>query len=303
MKFGSALVALLDALVVKVLVMGLCGWLLVRLARVLRPGARPYPWRVPSALEARELRVLVGSLALFGFSELICALEMYLLRLPSPALDGLHSVSSALGMGLFGLWLFAYVDRKFLQFAQGSCLLNRACAGCTVAAPAGCKMRKLILLFAVALALGAAPAFVAPADRLEVDASRLALPFPALNAWYDRVVVPWVHAQVPGNDPNTVSYFIPASTQVLELRFLPAVVILVSALGFSLLVAKRYLVGLRAMAFAAGVLAYVTLELVVYSATREPVLGSLLHELAELWFLIATAELLRRALGEVERKA
>jgi hypothetical protein len=287
MKFGSALVALLDALVVKVLVMGLCGWLLARLVR---------GWRVRALPERRELRWLVASLTLFGFSEFICAVEMYFVRLPAPVLDGFHSVSSALGMGLFGLWLFSYVDRKFLQFAQAACLLNRACAGCTVAAPAGCKMRNLLLLFAVAMALGAAPAFLASADRLGVDAARLALPFPALNAWYDQVVVPWVHAQVPDNDPNAVSYFIPASTLMLELRWIPAAVVAAAALAFGLFAARREVSGLRALAFAAGVLAYVYLELAVYSATREPVLGSLLHELAELWFLVATAELLRRAL-------
>ena len=56
------------------------------------------------------------------------------------------------------------------------------------------------------------------------------------------------------------------------------------------------------MALAAGLLTYVYFEIVLYRATGDVLFGSLAHEVGELWFLVATAELLRRSFG-AQRKA
>jgi hypothetical protein len=234
---------------------------------------------------------------LFAASEATCGVEIYVLFHSSPILSGTHSITSALGMALFALGLYLHLDKQLVTFGSERCLINRICKGCTVREPGGCKLRTLILLFGTFLALSALVPWFVSTERMNADVAAWALPFDSLNAWYDRVVVPWLITNVPDYQPSGVAYFLPPSMLVIEFRILPALGFLASI--YALVEARRGREGraLAVLAAAAGLLTYVYFEIVLYRATGDVLFGSLAHEVAEFWFLLATAELLRRSFG------
>lgn len=292
MDLGAALVALLIALVVKLGVIALATRLLLRLYRVAYRG-NGRPWLLLPKQDLPEIRVLWWSLVLFGVSELTCGVEVYVLFRSSPLMSGLHSVTSGLGMALFALGLYLLLDRKLIRFGGPACLVNRICRGCTMERE-GCRFRSLMLLGGTLVALaGVAPLF-APTSRMDADTARYLLPFPALNAWYDGRVVPWLLANVPGYQPSGVAYYLPQSMLQIEFRIVPAAAIALALLGIACARGGRERLGIRLMVFAVGLLCYTYFELALYRVTGDVLLGSLGHEVAELWFLIATAELLRQ---------
>lgn len=294
MQLGAALISILDGLIVKGVVMLLSAWLLVKLWLSLRPRPAVPAWLSLSPADARELRVLVASLVVFATSELACTVDMLLLG-ESRLMDGLHSITSALGTGLFALWLVRYVDRKIVRFGEAGCVINRVCKGCTFAHAERCKVLNVALLVAAFVAcLAILPLFVSTAP-IAVDPNRYALPFESLNAWYDAVIVPWQRARMPRFDPG--DYQMPASTLVLEMRVIPLAAGALAVASLALMKGRRESLGLRVLGFAAGMLAYCYLEVALFAATRDPIIGSLGHELAELWFLVVTIETLRRGFG------
>jgi hypothetical protein len=89
----------------------------------------------------------------------------------------------------------------------------------------------------------------------------------------------------------------------IEFRLLPALALVGSIYALVEVRRGREGRGLVVMAAAAGLLTYVYLEVVLYRATDDVLFGSLAHEVAEFWFLVATAELLRRSFGSRTRSA
>ncbi len=297
MQFGSALITILDAVLVKGAVMVLTALILIGLWRSMRPVPSETSWLLLSAEETREMRWLWWSLVMFAVSEAVCTVEIA--ALGSKVMDGAHSVSSSIGMGLFVVWLVRYLDRKIVRYAEPACVLNRICHGCTFAEAERCKFLNSALFGAVFLAAAAlVPLFVSTAP-IPADPRVWALPLPGANAWFDRAVVPWVRAS--HFDPTSVSFAFPRSTLIIELRIIPLVAAACSVVAFAMMKAHRELQGFRVLMFGAGLLGYVYLELAVFAATREPIFGSLAHELVELWFLLVTAEILNRSFGRGRR--
>jgi len=88
---------------------------------------------------------------------------------------------------------------------------------------------------------------------------------------------------------------------VIEFRILPAIALTLALAGIFLLRTQREVLGLRLTVFAFGILAYTYLEILLYPATKNVLMGSLGHETAELWFLVITAEFLRRSFSPTDK--
>ncbi len=294
MDLGAGLIAILTSFLVKGAVMVLSGLLVARVWRAARAPAPRRLWLLVPAHEREDARVLAWSLALFAASELTCGVEVYVLTRSNAWVDGVHGVLSAAAMALFALGLYRVIDRKVLRFAGPECAAKRLCGACTVRAPEGCKLRLTILLSAAFVALAGIFVLLAPTARMEADLHRFALPLPALNAWYDRAVVPWITAHVSGYEPSGKAYFFPESVFVLELRVLPVVATAMASSAAAEIARGRIGRGMERLMLAAGTLGYVLFELVLYRGTGDLLLGSLGHEVGELWFVAWAAELLRR---------
>lgn len=294
MDLGAALLALLTAYLVKTAVLAFTGWLVLRVYQAAYGAPPRRPWLLLPAEDTKETRVLWWSLVLFAASELTCGVELYVLLRSSPWISGAHALVSAAGMGLFAVGMFMLVDRKVLRWSQPGCSLKKLCRTCTVQQAEGCKLSPLFSMTATFTALAALPPLFAPTARMVADTRRYMLPFPRLNAWYDAVAVPFLRSVYPPFDPKGAAFYLPESMLVLEWRVLPALSFLL-CVGVLVLARRRaHVAAARLFAFAAGVLGYVYFELTVYRVTGDALLGSLAHEVAELWFLLAIAELLRR---------
>lgn len=294
MDLGAALLALLIAFVVKVPVMALSGWLVWSIERGRRLEDRERLWlRLPDA-PLPEVRALRAGLILFALSELTCGIEVYVLARSSPVIACAHDALSATGMATFSLGALLWADAHLLRWGERGCLMNRAlCRGCTVREAAGCKLRPLHAYAATFVALAALVPLFAPTDRLPADPRRWALPFASWNAWYDATVVPWLQAS--GFQTGGAAFYVPESALVLTWRLTPLLALALAVAAFLFTRARREAPAQRLLAVAVGLLAFSYLELVLLATTRDPLLGGLGHEVAELWFLLATAELLRRA--------
>lgn len=293
MKLGVGLMALLIVVVVKGAVMILTARLLWKIHRS-RPPTAARPWLQVPAEHLPAIALLEWSLVFFAVSELTCAVEIYLLHESSPLLGGIHSLTSALGMALFGLSLYQLFDRKFFRYGKPACLANRICRGCTIETPAGCRFRPTLVVVAGAVLLAAVPAFVTPTAEFHSDGSRYMLPFESWNLWYDRVVEPWLIANTD-YDPDRVAYYMPETIQVIEWRLLPAAALGLALVAIVLLLRAREALGIKTLVFAAGLLGFAYFQLILYRGTGDIIFGALGHEAGELWFLVATAELLRSA--------
>lgn len=293
MDLGAALLALFTGLIVKVAVMVLGGWLLVRLYQATHGRPRRL-WLLLPQEDLPEVKLLYASLVLFAVAELTCGIEVYVLFHCSPWLSGIHSVTSAAGMGLFSLGLYLFLDKRLLRYGQRACLVNRICRGCTIEEPVGCRYRSTLMLGATFVALAALAPFFAPAEQLNADPRRWVLPFESWNTWYDTTYVPWLQDNVAGYEPTSIAYWLPEAMMVIEYRVLPAVALVVALTAIPLARAGREPLAGKLVVFAAGMLAYSYFELVLYRVTGDVYVGSLGHELVEFWFLVAVAELLRR---------
>ncbi len=293
MDFGAAAIALLTGGIVKIAVMALGGWLLFRLWRAERVPSPRRRWLVLPADARPTVRILRWALVAFCVSELTCGVEVYVLLRSSPITSAIHAFTSAAGMGLFALGLYRLVDERILRFGEARCRLRPVCRGCTLAG-GGCRFRVTALLAATLVAIAALLPLAASTARMVADTRRWILPFPSLNAWYDRVAVRWLSAHFASYRATGLAFELPPSMFTIELRCLP-----LAALAIALAAARRFArgdvaAGARRLAFAAGVLSYSYFELVLYRGTGDVLLGSLAHEVAEYWFLLFTVELLRR---------
>lgn len=297
MDLGASLLALLDLVVFKAAVMGLGGWLLLRLYRVRRPAEGRRLWLLVPQAEQPSLRVLWWSLVFFAASELSCGIEVYVLMQSNQWLTGFHALVSATGMALFALGAYQLLDARVIRFGRTGCAINRFCRGCTIEQPEGCKLRTLMLLLGTLLVLAALPPLFASTAELHAIPQRYLLPFPQLNGWYDGTVVPWIQATFPGTESTGSAYFLPTSMLFLEFRVIPLAGMGLALAGVAALLLGRDRLGPKLLLLAAGPLAYTYFELVVYVVIGEVILGSLAHEVGEFWFMLATVEFLRRTLG------
>lgn len=298
MDLGAGLIAILTALVVKGAVLILGARILFRLYKSVYREHSKKLWLLLPPDDLPEVKVLWWSLILFYISEITCGVEVYVILRSSAVFSGIHGITSGLGMGLFGLGLYGFVDRRFFRYGTTRCLANRICRGCTVEQEEGCKFRLVALLIATFAAMAAVAPFFVPVQRMYADTSRYILPFPSLNAWYDGTVVPWLVAHVPGYTPSGIAYYLPASELFIEYRIEPAIAMACAIAAIVLLRRSRYHAGMSALAFGAGMLCYSYLEMVLYRVTGDVLLGSLGHEVVEFWFLVFTAEFLQRTFGE-----
>lgn len=297
MDLGAAILGLLVALVVKVAVMWLGLRMLLRLYGVTAATPPKRLWLLLPERNLPELRVLWWSLVLFVVSEFTCGIEIYILLRSSPILTGIHGVTSGAGMALFALGAWMWLDRELVRYGAPACLFNRICHGCTIHDEVRCKVLRVMLFGGTLVALASLGPLFAPIERLSAVPARYALPFESLNEWYDGVVIPWLSAHIDGYDPSGEAYALPASMSVLEFRVLPLIALALAVAGLTLMQRRREELGARFVVMAAGLLAYVYFELVLYRATGDVLIGSLGHELGELLFLLTVAEALRRAYG------
>ena len=294
MELGSTLVALFLFGVVKVAVMVLAGVLLVRL---LRAG-----WATPARIDRftvtpqdrPALTLMLASLIAFAVSELVCGLEVYVFMHATGWVATIHSLTSALGMALLALGALTWFDRTLLRFGQPGCLMGRVCQSCTIEQPEGCRYRRLQLMIVTLVLLAALPLLFAPTERMFSNAAPWALPFDSWNAWYDDVVVPLLIERAPGYDPTGMAYSVPPTQLVIEFRLLPLVALALTLAALVVTARRREVLGQQLVALSVGVLAYCWFPAGLYVVTGDVLLGSLGHEVVELWFLIAFAEFLRR---------
>jgi hypothetical protein len=295
MDLGGILIALFDAFIVKGLVMILAAWMVVKFYRAAFKPQSERPWLVVPEAQLPEARLLWWSLLVFLLSEVTCGLEIYAVNKTCPPLSVAHSFISGVGTGLFALAIYAYLDKALLRFGGIGCLVNRVCRGCPVQAGEACRFTPAIILLAVFLILAVIPPLYVPTDPVYADLSRYALPFESLNSWFDTDAEPWLMEHISDYQPHGRGYFLPPVMLITEFKLLPGLALLLSLAGVVLAKRRKEALALRVLAFAFGMLAYTYLELALYPATEDALMGSLGHEVVELWFLIIVLEFLRRS--------
>lgn len=294
MDFGAALLALVTGVFIKIAVMAIGSVLLVKLYRASYGDAPKRLWLLLPKENLPEVRLVWWSLLCFFVAEWVCGIEVYILFRSNPWLSGIHAAASALGMGLFTLGVYLYLDKKLFRYGQKACLANRICRGCTIEEPVGCKYRATLMLTATFVGLAALPAFFVPTDPMHADPTRWVLPFASWNAFYDQTYVPWIRSLFPDYEPSSIAYTLTGSMMWIEFRLQPAIALVLAAVAVGLGRASRERTAAKVLVFAIGFLCYPYFEMVLYRVTGDVYIGSLGHELAEFWFLVALAEFLRR---------
>lgn len=295
MELGAALVGMFTVGVIKIAVMILTARLLYRLHRALRgaaPGSAARPYSLVARDAPREMGWLFAAVALFAVSEVACAAEIWILARSSPLLGVTHSLTSAAGMGLFALALFAYADRQMFAFTARACVGHKVCHGCPVREGLACRYAGLLQLAAALVAFASVPPWLSSVAPMAGDPRRYALPFPTWNAWYDDAARPFL-ARL-GHDAAGASFDLSAAVQIADYRVIPAFACLLAGAALLHLRLRREARGVLVLAFAGGALAYTYCELILNRATGDIIFGSLAHEVAELWFILFTGHLLER---------
>lgn len=236
-----------------------------------------------------EIRILWWSLVLFFFSEAFCGVETYILFQSSPYFGALHSFSASLGMGLFCLGMYIFLEKRLVQYGQNRCMMNRLCRDCSKIKNVECKMKIPILLIASMCLLVVVPLFFASTEIMEVNSSRFVLPFPAMNEWFELFKT----SRTNYKPLNTV-FFLPTSTQIIDYRIIPAIAGFFVVIGLFFVRGDREKIGLGFVSFGAGLLSYSYLQFITLRGTGDLLLGSFGHEIAEFWFLLFIAEFLKR---------
>jgi len=57
-----------------------------------------------------DARLMLAALGMFCLSELVCAIEVYLLLRSDVFFGALHTIASALALGLFSVAIFLHLD-------------------------------------------------------------------------------------------------------------------------------------------------------------------------------------------------
>jgi hypothetical protein len=249
--------------------------------------------------DAARWRALAAGLAWFAASEIVCAVEEYVLRTPSTVLACAHSLTSGLALGLATLGLFEVLDGSVLHFVDrgGSCVGMRLCRECAQRATGRCRFRGTLQLVAAAVAFMAVPLLFAPVARVVTHTADWTVPVPAWESAFAGLM-----HRAPGVAPPAIAlFYVPAESLWLEFRLLPVVVIALAAFALAALLAGREGAGVRSLALAAGVLFFVASDAAAYALRGDAYLGGLLHECEELVLLILLASFWKQAGGAPER--
>jgi len=293
MELGALIFTVVIVGLLKALVLFICIRLLYHLfGAVYRERPRRLWYLLPRD-NMPETRIIWWSLAAFFFSEAFCGVETWILLRSSRIFGALHSVSAAGGMGLFGWGIYLFLDKRAFHFAQAGCLARKLCHECPRTAGLACKMRLLVQLLAAILVIALLPLWMASTAPMVANASRFALPWASVNAWF----AAWSN-QSPHLRPLSVTFVISTSTQVIDYKIIPGLAAVLAITSLWLLRKNREHQALPMLAFAAGLLSFSYLQLVMYRGTGDALIGSLGHELTEFWFLLFVAEFLRRAFGQ-----
>ncbi|OHB79749.1 MAG: hypothetical protein A2V98_22805 [Planctomycetes bacterium RBG_16_64_12] len=295
MDLGAVLMGLVTAGIVKLLVMTLTGVLLVRLFKVSDDGIKK-PWLLIPREHQSRFRVLRWGLIFFAVSELACGIEIYVLSHSNALLACLHSMTSSVGMGLTAIGLFQIFDWKYLHFVDTTspCIAMKTCEKCTKRQQNVCQYRPLLLMMAALLMLLTVPVFFAPTERLHADPGFYVLPFDSLNHWYDDLMTTLRESNPSAGSAAMSTFYLPEEMLVLEFRLLPILGMLLAAASIACFLGKQEDLAVAFLLFAVGNHAYVYFEVMIYGLTQEPILGFLLHECGELFFLVMVSNLLPR---------
>lgn len=297
MDLGAVFMGLVTAGVVKLIVMGWTGVLLVRLFKVSDDGLfLKKPWLLIPREHRSHFRVLRWGLLLFAASELACGIEIYVLTRSNALLACLHSMTSSAGMGLTAIGLFAIFDWKYFHFVDTTspCIAVKTCEKCTKRQNNVCQYRPLLLMIGALLMLMTVPVFFAPTERLPADPGFYVLPFESLNHGYDDLMTTLRESNPSGNSPDMSMFYLPEEMLFLEFRLLPILGMLLAAASIACFLGKKEDVAVALLLFAVGNHAYVYFEVMIYGLTQKPILGFLLHECGELCFLVMVSNLLPR---------
>ncbi len=296
MDLGAALVGLFTVLVVKVAVMVIATRILLRLLGAVRGKS---PLKLASSLKSAgllEIRVIWTALLLFWLSEITCGVEISIIMKSSPVLGTIHSVNSSTGMGLFLVGSFLLLDNKLIHLFDDkkSCIGLPVCETCSFAAGRACNFELVFKFAIVLLSFACIPLLLASTEVQYANVSRYILPFESLNSYYDNTVVPIIRKYYSEYQPTGEVFHLPYAQLLTDYRISPLVVFALSIVAGVLLRFGRKLQSISVFLFAVGVLTFSYSQVILNLVTQYIMFGALMHELAELWFLILTAEVLRK---------
>ncbi|MBF0107078.1 MAG: hypothetical protein HQM16_17345 [Deltaproteobacteria bacterium] len=296
MYLGSALMAVFTVGIVKTAVMILSILLIYRTRRVL--GGRPsdkLPLHIDQG-DVRPLKILYYSFVLFFFSELCCSIEIYVFLGSSGVIGIMHSIFSAVSMGLFVAGLFCVLDKRlFCIFEPGKkCLGLKLCPRCSFHQDGFCHFGDFYRFILVFFILMSVPVLFASTGTIACDVIRYTLPFEGLNSFYDTVIMPYLVRLAPEYDHSGKAFVVTALQLLFEYRLIPLLALLLFATSFLLFEIKKQQMSVSVCCFAAGMLLFCYFQLMLDYVTGDIILGGLIHELAELWFLIVIVMVLKR---------
>jgi len=296
MEFGATILGYFVAGILKPIVMLVSGIIVIRMAMSYWPGKTRSPWLYVPADQKPSFRILLLSMVFFGFSELFCATETYVLMCSDATWQMLHSLSSGAGMGLFAVGLFMLLDNRLIHFGEGACVLKPVCVSCSQKTGAPCKFQPIIVLGGILVILASLPPLFASTAAMTANPSRFDLPFDQLNNWYDQVLLPWLVTACPQYRPIGDVVYLKEIPQQLDYRFYPLVAIALTLTGLLLqrgMTLAFKLHGIYMVLFAAGLLGYTYYQLVLQRAMGDLLLAALGHEVGELYFLIVLVNILQ----------
>ncbi len=299
MDLGSALVSLLIAMVIKIFVMIIATRLVLILMGAIRSKNYLKTEITLEPSEVFEIKILFYSLLLFWISELVCGIEMYIILRTHYLLKIIHVFSSAFGMGLFLIGIFLIFDKRTLHiFHQNKpCFATSICKACTYRQGDKCSLELMYKFMLVMLFIATIPIFFASTEVQFADLAKYKLPFDSLNNYYDTVIIPFIQKIYPDYRPGGRELYVPYAQVLSEYRIIPVLTIILCLSAGILLYLKRFLYSICTALFAVGIIFFSYFQMLTNYLTQDSLLGALMHEITELWFLLLTIEILKKLYG------
>jgi hypothetical protein len=300
MEAGGFLMGTLSIGVGKTAVMIYTGVLLLRVLSALRARASARWPGLGEPAERASAQLLLWGLLAFGLSELTCGVEIYLVKAPLAYLRVVHSAASAVGAGLLLYAVLRLIDRRVLHVLDesGPCVAETHCKGCPRRSRGRCRFRPAIGWLLGFMAVMAVPLLFAPVAALTADPTAVPVPFEGLRTFFDESIVPAFQAMMPEWTPAELYFVIPEEMSFVEFRVLPlcGAALALTALGL-LLFTRADRLAFLLTCLAAGALGFAYLEAVVYLIIPWVYVGSLGHEVAELFGLVLLTASLDQLVG------
>jgi len=285
---GKTAVMAVTALLLWRVIAGLRGRAAARLASFATPAVKTIGW------------LFVTGLACFAFSEVVCAVEIYVVQQPNPTLRVGHGFASALGTGLLVYASLLAVDRVALHYVdqERPCILVGACQGCPRRVGLRCRPHTLFFLTTLLLTLMTLPLLFIVTRPLAADPAAVTLPCEHANAFYDQALVPLLAHVSPSGASLTPTFAIPEAASIVEFRVIPLAALALGVLALILsLLRGRENVALALSCLTCGMLGYCYLEAAVYVLIPAVYVGALGHEIAELVGLLVLRRVLYDFVG------